>query len=259
MNHTIAENEETSKPRVGPEGAELIEWMDARIGTVLRDIDGTEFARTVLDPAVDPRLLRAFMKEIYLEIHSYQPHAIEGAITAIARMPRSMPVRMIKAMLRHQAEEFDHGEMALRDYCKLGGDEEYARREHRVSPASYAVGAIWRAIAVLPDPFVYLGALYPFEGLTPIVSDRIKALMIARGYPAGAMEFVVFHSEEDPKHTELVRQLIRETVTRFPEAERSIKEGLERFLAVYPIPVWETAFRRARISLGHAADVRGRG
>jgi len=152
---------------------------------------------------------------------------------------------MVKAMLRHQAEEFDHGEMALRDYVGLGGDEDFARNQHRISPASYSVAAIWRTIAALREPFAYLGALYPFEGLTPIVSERVKEVLLQRGFPENALEFVEFHSTEDPKHTELVKKLIEETVTRFPEAERSILEGIERFLAIYPIPVWETAYRRA--------------
>lgn len=227
------------------QGEDLIAWLDGRIAALLGEIESTEFWRAVISPATDPRLLREVMKEVYLEIFSYQPHAIEGAITAIAQMPRSMPVRMVKAMLRHQAEEFDHGEMALRDYMALGGDEDYARKVHRTSPAAYAVASLWRMIAGQREPFAYLGALYPFEGLTPIVSERVKAALLQRGFPATALEFVEFHSTEDPKHTELVKHLIQETVTRYPEAERSIKEGLDRFLAIYPLPVWETAYRRA--------------
>ncbi len=232
------------------QGEDLIAWLDARIAGLLAEIEQTGFWRAITSPDTDPRLLREMMKEVYLEIFSYQPHAIEGAITAIAQMPRSMPVRMLKAMLRHQAEEFDHGEMALRDYVALGGDESYARNEHRTSPAAYAVASLWRMIAGQREPFAYLGALYPFEGLTPIVSERVKAVLLQRGFPAAALEFVEFHSTEDPKHTELVRHLIQETVTRYPESRRSIQEGLDRFLAIYPLPVWETAYRRALVQLG---------
>lgn len=223
----------------------LIPWLDHRIAGLLQLIEQEEFWQALTSPTTDPLLLREVMKELYLEIFSYQPHAIEGAITAIAQMPRSMPVRMIKAMLRHQAEEFDHGEMALRDYVALGGSEEYARHEHRISPAAYQVAGLWRMIAHQRDPFAYLGALYPFEGLTPIVSERAKTVLLQRGFPAGALEFVEFHSTEDPKHTELVKALIQEVANRYPEAERSIQEGLDRFLAIYPIPVWRTAYQRA--------------
>jgi hypothetical protein len=242
---TIAPRELTPTPRPGHPEESIIQWLDGRIADLLVEIEKQEVWKVLTSPQTDLRLLRRIMQEVYLEIFSYQPHAIEGAITAIAQMPRSMPVRMIKAMLRHQAEEFDHGEMALRDYVALGGNEDFARNLHRISPAAYSVAALWRMIAHERDPFAYLGALYPFEGLTPIVSERIKRALLQRGFPSGALEFVEFHSTEDPKHTELVRTLIQGVVTRYPEAARSIREGLDRFLAIYPIPVWQTAYERA--------------
>lgn len=247
MNHPLTTSDDAPSTPASPQQP-IVAWLDARIASLLAQIEAQEFWRTLVAPTTDPRLLREIMKELYLEIVSYQPHAIEGAITAIAQMPRSMPIRLLKAMLRHQAEEFDHGEMALRDYVALGGDEAYARNQHRISPAAYSVAAIWRMIANQRDPFAYLGALYPFEGLTPIVSERAKAALLHRGYPAAALEFVEFHSTEDPKHTELVRALIHEVAVRYPEAERSIKEGLDRFLAIYPIPVWQTAYERALVN-----------
>lgn len=234
-----------SIPQFSAASEQLMADLDARMKDVLNRVEAREFWKVVTSPETDLRLVRLVMREVYLEIYSYQRHAIEGALTAIARFPRSVPVRMIKAMLRHQAEEFDHGEMALRDYVRLGGDEHYAREHHRISTASFAAASIWRMIGDYADPFCYLGALYPFEGLTPIVSERIKASLVPRNFPVSALEFVEFHSTEDPKHTELVRHLIQEVATRYPESEAAIREGIDRFLAVYPEPVWETAYRRA--------------
>ena len=249
---TSVQDTATPTPDPRPPGA-LLQWLDGRIAEVLREVESSEFWRAVTSPTADPRLAREAMKEVYLEIFSYQAHAIEGAIDAIAKMPRTMPVRMVKAMLRHQAEEFDHGEMALRDYVRLGGSETHARIHHRISPAAFATASIWRTIGILNEPFAYLGALYPFEGLTPIVSARVKEALAQRGFPADALEFVEFHSTEDPKHTELIRHLIEETAQRYPEAEQSIRDGLDRFLAVYPIPVWDTAYRRALQNLDVSA------
>ncbi len=246
MNNLALETPDEAKDLLNDRcDSDLISWLDQRMDSLVKEIEQQEFWIILTSPETDPRFLQTMMREIYIEIFSYQPHAIEGAITAIAQMPRSMPVRMIKAMLRHQAEEFDHGEMALRDYVALGGDEQHARERHRISPASYAVAALWNMIADQRDPFAYLGALYPFEGLTPIVSAKAKDILLRRGFPAEALEFVEFHSTEDPKHTELVRHLIEETVGRYPEAEASIQAGLDRFLAIYPIPVWRTAYERA--------------
>jgi len=227
-------------------GDELIAYLDARIELTLSAIQATEVWQTIVSPKTNPKFLQSVMREVYLEITSYQPYVIEAAIASIGQMPRSMPVRMVKAMLRHQAEEFDHGEMAMRDYVAAGGDESYARTLHRISPQSFAVASVWWMIARNRDPFVYLGALYPFEGLTPIVSELAKQALRKNGFPEAALEFVEFHSTEDPKHTELVRHLIKETVARYPEAENSIKEGIEYFLAIYPLPVWQAAYQRAQ-------------
>ncbi len=232
-------------PRSTKATAGIIAYLDDRIATVIKDVEATALWKALAAPKAKPEFIRALMREVYLEIVSYQPHVIEAAIASIGQMPRSMPVRMIKAMLRHQAEEFDHGEMALRDYVALGGNEEYARQHLKMSNASFAVSGVWWMITKLRDPFAYLGALYPFEGLTPIISARVKAILAAKSYPQGALEYIEFHSTEDIKHANLIKALIEETVARYPEAEASIKEGIDRFLAVYPIPVWTAAYERA--------------
>ena len=227
----------------------IIGFLDGRISDVIKDIEASSIWEALASPKAKPEFIRTFMREVYLEIVSYQPHVIEAAIASIGQMPRSMPVRMVKAMLRHQAEEFDHGEMALRDYVALGGSEDYARNRLRISDASFAVSAVWWMITKLRDPFAYLGALYPFEGLTPIISARVKAILAGKSFPNGALEYIEFHSTEDIKHANLIKALIEETVTRYPQAEQSITDGLERFLAVYPLPVWNAAYKRACVEV----------
>jgi pyrroloquinoline quinone (PQQ) biosynthesis protein C len=234
--------EETTTPKSGG----IIAYLDDRIELLIKEIETTPVWKAIVNPKTKPELVRAIMREVYLEIAGYQPHVIEAAIASVGQMPRTMPVRMIKAMLRHQAEEFDHGEMAVRDYVALGGDESHARDPRAISNESFAVAGVWWMITKLRDPFAYLGALYPFEGLTPIVSAKVKAVLAGKQYPENALEYIEFHSTEDIKHANLIKALIEETVKRYPEAERSIMEGMERFLAVYPIPVWNAAYERAR-------------
>jgi pyrroloquinoline quinone (PQQ) biosynthesis protein C len=229
-----------------PTNSGIIAYLDRRIADVVKGVEATPLWKDLINPKTKPDFIRRLMQEVYLEIASYQPHVIEAAICSIGQMPRSMPVRMIKAMLRHQAEEFDHGEMALRDYVALGGNEDDVRSRLRISDASFTVSAVWWMITRLRDPFAYLGALYPFEGLTPVISARVKAILAGKQYPDNALEYIEFHSTEDIKHANLIKALIEETVTRYPEAEQSIKDGVERFLAVYPLPVWNTAYERAK-------------
>lgn len=226
--------------------SDIISYLDRRIAEVIKAVEATPMWKDLTAPKAKPEFIRRLMQEVYLEIASYQPHVIEAAICSIGQMPRSMPVRMVKAMLRHQAEEFDHGEMALLDYVALGGSEDYVRNQLRISDASFTVSAVWWMITKLRDPFAYLGALYPFEGLTPIISASVKAILAGKQYPGNALEYIEFHSTEDIKHANLIKALIEETVTRYPEAEQSIKDGMDRFLAVYPLPVWNAAYERAK-------------
>jgi hypothetical protein len=204
-----------------------------------------EFWKFVMASDADPRGVAALMRQVYLEIVGYQPHVIEAAIAAIGQMPRSMNPRLIKAMLVHQGDEFDHGEMALRDYVGLGGTEEEAR-SMRISPESFAVAGVWWMIAQARDPFAYLGALYLFEGLTPTVTGMIKAKLLAKGFSDRSLEYIEFHSTEDIKHANLVNHLISEVADTYPEAASSMKHGFECFRAVYPIPLWKAAFQRSR-------------
>ena len=225
-------------------GAEFVQVLDSRIQGIYSTIVATDMWKALHSPETPIELLKLAMREVYLEISTYQPHAIEAAITAISQMPRSLDERTVKAMLRHQAEEFTHGEMALRDYKALGGDVEWARAQ-RPSPAAYAVASVWTFIAHERDPFAYLGALYPFEGLTPQVSGGALETLINRGFPTDALEFVTFHAEEDPRHTALIRALIEKVANKYPESRESILHGIDNFLNIYPIPVWQTAYDRA--------------
>lgn len=234
---------------VGPHStdAELdafVQALDARIGLLLQDVQKMEAWNVLMAPETDPALVRAIMREVYLEIYSYQPHVIEATIAIIGRMPKS-DAKMIRTMLRHQADEADHGEMALRDYIALGGDEEYAR-SRRISPASFAAASVWWGLWRMESPFAYLGALYPFEGLTPLVSQMAMARLSASHFPGDALEYLQFHATEDVKHANLVRFLLKDVARRYDGAADAINYGIECFLAVYPIPVWDTAYRRAR-------------
>jgi pyrroloquinoline quinone (PQQ) biosynthesis protein C len=217
--------------------------LDARIAETVKEIEASDVYKAVFSPRTDDQLLRDIMRELYLEVYSYQPQVIEAAIAIIAKMPRS-DAKMVTKMLVHQGEEFDHGEMALRDYVALGGDEEYARTV-RASPASFAVRSVWWGIWRTEDPFTYLGALYPFEGLTPIVCGRAEQALQRRGFPVTAMEFLRFHAAEDLRHTKMVRDLIEHAVKKYEGAAESIHAGLDYFLQVYPLPVWMTAYKRA--------------
>ncbi|MEM7345266.1 MAG: iron-containing redox enzyme family protein [Chloroflexota bacterium] len=229
-------------------GQEIVEFLDRRIGRLLQEIEVSEVWQIVTNPDSNPELVQEVMKEIYLEVVMYQPDVIEATIATIAQMPRTMPVELFDEMLHHQVEEFDHGEMALRDYMALGGDEVFARNR-RMSPTAFSVAAMWRMLCHMRDPFAYLGALYPFEGLTPIISEKIKSILRTKGMGDDSLEFVDYHSTADLEHTRIVKELIAKIADDYPESRESICYGIEYFLAVYPLPGWSAGLARARSRL----------
>jgi hypothetical protein len=225
-------------------GEELAKHLENRVQETLAEVEAADCWRRLMDPATPLPIVRDVLAEVYLEIAMYQPDAIEAAVAAIAQMPRDMPVQWFDDMLHHQVEEFDHGEMAIRDFVGLGGSEEYARNR-RQSPSAFAVAAVWRNIAHKRDPFLYLGAVYLFDGLTPIVTAKALQMLAGRFASSSGFEFITHHATADIAHTAAVRELIVAVANRYPHTIPSIALGYEYFAHVYPLPCWNAATQRA--------------
>jgi len=229
--------EETSSP--------VVTRLQHGVNELLLEIQQSEFWQVVTSTETDPALIRAIMKEVYREISWYQPDVIEATMAIVGQFPRSISAKRIRTMLHHQAEEWDHGEMAVRDYVGLGGREEDARNT-RMSPTAFNTAAFWRMLAHKRDPYAYLGALYLFEGLTPIVTGLVKGNLAERGIPDAALEYIQFHSTEDIRHTKIVDHLIAELSESTEDAAESISFGFKTFLQVYPLPGWWAAYQRGK-------------
>jgi hypothetical protein len=225
-------------------GSQLLAHLSNRIDDTMAEIRASEPWGAVVSPATPAGQIIDILKEIYLEIVMYQPDSIAAALWAIGQMPRSMPVPWIEEMLHHQGEEFDHAEMALRDYVGFGGNEAFARAR-RTSPSAFAIAGVWNYIAQRRDPFVYLGAVYLFEALTPIVTEEVRHVLHGRGLTPKGLEFVDHHATADIEHAREVQALIRDVAEKYPESKPSICYGFEYFHHVYPLPAWNAAYRRA--------------
>jgi hypothetical protein len=230
---------------LSPDG--VIAHLDGGIANLMKEIEESQLWSIVTDPATSDILVREILKEIYLEIVMYQPEAIEGAVRAIAQFPRQMPVAYWDEMLHHQVEEFDHGEMALRDYKGFGGDEAFARARIQ-SPSSFAVAAVWNHFAHKKDPFMYLGAVYLFDGLTPIVTQRAGIALSGRKLSANGLEFITHHATADIAHADQIKKLIIDVLEKYPDKKSSVVYGFEYFRQVYPLPCWNAALKRASMS-----------
>ncbi len=225
-------------------GKQIVEHLDKRIQDVLRQITSSPLWAFLIRPDSEPTMVARFMQEVYLEIVMYQPDVVEATIAIIGQFPRSVDPSTISTMLHLESEEFDHGEMALKDYLALGGSQEWARKR-KMSPTAFSIAAMWRFLCHKRDPFAYLGALYLLEGLTPIITSMVKTYLKEKGMKRDSLGFIDYHSTADVEHTDLVKRLIEDLADRYPESKESICYGMEYFLAVYPMASWQAAFKRA--------------
>jgi hypothetical protein len=152
--------------------------------------------------------------------------------------------QLIKTMILQQVEEVEHADMALRDYLRLGGDEALAKGP--MFPECAAVAAMCHFLGEHCHPAAYLGFMYIFEALTPIMATQAQKLMGTSDYLPAAREFIDLHATEDIRHTDMIVSVIGDLLKIDPSAAEAILFGLRSFVAVYPLPVWNAAYERAK-------------
>ena len=134
---------ETTKSALDATPAATLAWLKASIDALLDEVRAMPEWQAVTDPAADPAYVAAAMREVYREIALYQPDVIEATIAVIGQFPRSLAAKQVRTMLIHQAAEWDHGEMAARDFTAMGG-EPITVRDQLMTPTAFATAAFWR-------------------------------------------------------------------------------------------------------------------
>lgn len=220
----------------------IIETLDRRIDETLTEIRSQDFWQALTSPETPKEVIGAVLRQAMIESACYTPRIIEAAISTVGRMPKA-EAKMIQRMLIHLAEESNHGEIAFQDYVSLGGDSDPYQRQ-RMSIPGFAVASWWWGVWRMEDPFVYLGGMYVFESITPIVAAELLDLLRQKGISDSEMEFMTLHAVEDIKHQNMMKKLIVYACERFPNAEAAITYGLESFLYLYPMPLWREIWGR---------------
>lgn len=216
--------------------------LDARLHDVEAEVHREECWRKLVADPPGAAHVTAMLREVMLRVSWYQPHTTEAGFHMLGRLPKQEN-HWLRALLNHKAEEAEHGLWALRDYLALGGTPE--RAEGPPSPASFAVAGVWWRMAYVAEPLGYLGAEYLFEALTARVAPPLCTTLERFGLSGPGSGFIVEHATEDIKHTNLIRHLVADAVTKYPHAARAILDGFDCFRAVYPIPVWREAHASA--------------
>ncbi len=238
----------SKKWKVTDESVAFTDRLAAKLQAHYKRIEQTETVRLIEADGTAPGLVAKIVKYILLEVFSYGPHVTEATFTAIGRLPKSRP-DLMKPMIIHDLSEVDHGEMALEDFKKLGGDETWARNR-QITPASFVMSATCRMIGERESPFAYLGYMYLFECLTPVLTERAQVALAKKGFPVDAQRFIDVHAKEDIAHADELAKLIQKVVTDYPEEESAIEFGFDCFAAVYPLPIWDAALAHAKAEIG---------
>lgn len=223
---------------------DFVSLLDQKVLDLLHQVEESEVYQLVAAKETDPRLVALIVQYILLEVFSYGPHVTEATFTAIGRFPKSRP-DLMKPLILHDLSEVDHGEMALVDFIKLGGDEAWAR-SRKISPPSLAMAATCRMLGERENPFAFLGYMYPFETLTPTLTERAQSFLAQHGFPIEAQVFIDTHAEEDIGHANLLALMVKRVVEDYPEAEQEILYGFDCFVQVYPLPIWEHSVALAK-------------
>lgn len=223
---------------------EFVDRLDGKLQALLVDIEQSDVYRLLEDPEIDPVLFTAAIKNILLEIFSYDSHVTEAAFTAIGRFPKKSDALM-RPLIYLELEEVGDGDMALNDYLRLGGDGEFARTRP-LSPATFAMAATVRMMAERGPVFGYLGFVYILEALTPTLGERLLKRFASEEFPAEARHFTEYHAKVDVGHARRFRDLIVKVVEEHPQAAKAIEYGFDCFPGVWPSPIWREAVQRAR-------------
>ena len=233
----------STQGRYSDQATEFIKTLDARVDDVFREVQKQPFWRTLIDSKSSDALFKSICREVFLAVCWYQKHTTEAGFHMIGRLPKSENT-LLKLTTLHKVEEAEHSEWALRDFELLGGSKKHAVSSP-LSPATFAVTGVWWRMAVAEEALGYFGAEYLFEYLTFVVTQPLVGLFKQRGFTADGLKFIIDHATEDAKHAKLVRHLICDVVTRYPESEAAMLRCFDYFRHVYPILVWTEAYERA--------------
>jgi hypothetical protein len=217
------------------------ERLDAKVESVFSQVKSWRGWQFVNAPGASREQIVDLVREVFQSVVMYQAHTTEAGFHMFGRLPKR-EVRLIQALCSHKAEEAEHGVWAAEDHQKLGGNHS---SRIKPSPATFAVAAVWWRMAETEDPLGYLGAEYLFEQLTALATAALIPLIEARDLPRDGFRFIIEHATEDAKHAAFLKHLILDVGTRYPESIDSMFRCFEYFNQVYPLPVWDEAFKRA--------------
>lgn len=224
---------------------EVVSALSARIASVVDDFRASDIWSAVSDTGTPRGVVAAILREIYFEVCCYQPLTTKAGFLMIGSIEASER-KVMKSLLLHKWDEVEHVQWAERGFLALGGDpSRLERASQHPTPQAFAVAAVWDRLATQVHPLAYIGAEYLFESLTAEITKFALPALERAGLGGDGLYFVSEHATEDIKHTNLLGYLADDVCARRPELVEPMLYAFDCFRAVYPMPIWMEAYRRA--------------
>ncbi len=223
----------------------VIDFFEQELKVIEAEVESQAYWKQLTSPDTPPAFVLAIMREVMLEVWSYQKMVDEAVFTAVGRAGKDISEQaLVRSMIAVQIEEVGHGALALQDYVSLGGDRDFAVNR-RPSPQAQAVIGVVRVLGEREHPLCHLGYMYFFERFTTIMTEKVLPALARAGYPNDRLEFMRLHAVEDVRHSDMLGNVIDECEERYEGAAEAIIHGFNTFRVVYPHPVWNAAYQRA--------------
>ena len=223
----------------------VIAILDRALREVELEVEAQPYWKELTSPDTPKDTVLAIMREVMLEIWSYQKVVDQAVFTAVGRLGTEIEEQgLIRSMIAVQIEETGHGTLALQDYVSLGGDRGWAMAR-RPSPQAQALIGIVRVLGEREHPLCHLGYMYFFERFTTTMTEKVMPTLLRAGYPHERLEFMRLHAIEDVRHADMLANVIAECERRYENAAEVIAYGFDTFRVVYPHAVWQAAWHRA--------------
>jgi len=241
MSSVVASGLRRNRSRENP----TIAALDTRIQRIIQHFKQSQTWATLIAPHSTIDQIHAVLREVYWEIHCYQPWTTQAGFAMLGRIGPD-ELKVMRTLLLHKWDEVEHRTWALDGYKAFGGNPQQIGCESDfMSPGAFAVAAVWERLATQVEPLAYLGAEYLFEDLTSHLTRDLTAALSTRSLSKVGMRFIVDHATEDVKHSALLKRLISEVTTRKPELHAQILYAFDCFQHVYPMLLWNGSYERA--------------
>ncbi len=222
----------------------LLNYLDQRIEQhLLCVVEQTELVKLIRHPDTDKHLALSLFQQLMVESFFFTSEIVRMTFEAIGRLPLEM-TSTLKRASDHIIDEADHGEMALRTFKSMGGDEKWAKTRS-MTPATFAMIASYKQL-IQDEGAAYLGYIYPFECTTCLIAQEALPWLDHHSITAQQREFIDVHAVADIEHQQTMRTLISDIVTKHPKLAPSIEYACDVFLALYPAPIWDAIVERVK-------------